>query len=411
MLKSKKEEQISQLYKPQTIEIKPSPQEENKLTELEKESKKISIKLSEESITKKNVFAFSKFSCKIECPELSSSVVRSLEDFDFLKSQLNEKYPMVYIPPIPNKKSMRDPKCVSRYIEKFFDAILRRKILRTSTLIQDFLTSENYEAYKKDMKEFKLSPKLENYKSNKEALKFDFKEEQIYLPQKYLKKLEPTKALYNNLDATLLQISNDFQFLNKHMKEASEIFGKLHKSAKDTDQTEHTKKVFEKLKTICNDCAAAYLRQSQFFEKDMKEFFNYIDMQYGEMNVIFNQFTKKKNEFESMGIDYLSKREKLFNEKKYNKWELTKEDEAKLDTFKDNKEEAMKYICKQMGENVDNLKIQVGCFCNIVMKQFNHINKYVGEQMKQYFESIKEKNKEIVEQGFIISKLINVQVE
>ena len=411
MLKSKKEEQISQLYKPQTIEIKPSPQEENKLTELEKESKKISIKLSEESITKKNVFAFSKFSCKIECPELSSSVVRSLEDFDFLKSQLNEKYPMVYIPPIPNKKSMRDPQCVSRYIQKFFDAILRRKILRTSTLIQDFLTSDNYEAYKKDMKEFKLSPKMENYKSNKEALKFDFKEEQIYLPQKYLKKLEPTKVLYNNLDATLLQISNDFQFLNKHMKEASEIFGKLHKSAKDTDQNEHTKKVFEKLKTIFNDCAAAYLRQSQFFEKDMKEFFNYIDMQYGEMNVIFNQFTKKKNEFESMGIDYLSKREKLFNEKKYNKWELTKEDEAKLDTFKDNKEEAMKYICKQMGENVDNLKIQVGCFCNIVMKQFNHINKYVGEQMKQYFESIKEKNKEIVEQGFIISKLINVQVE
>ena len=51
MLKSKKEEQIAQLYKPQTIEIKPSPQEENKLTELEKESKKISIKLSEESIT------------------------------------------------------------------------------------------------------------------------------------------------------------------------------------------------------------------------------------------------------------------------------------------------------------------------------------------------------------------------
>ena len=411
MLKSKKEEQIAQLYKPQTIEIKPSPQEENKLTELEKESKKITIKLSEESITKKNVFAFSKFSCKIECPELSSSVVRSLEDFDWLKSQLNEKYPMLYIPPIPNKKSMRDAQCVSRYIQKFFDAIIRRKLLRTSTLIQDFLTSDNYEAYKKDMKEFKLSPKMENYKSNKESLKFDFKEEQIYLPQKYLKKLEPTKALYNNLDATLLLISNDFQFLNKHMKEASEIFGKLHKSAKDTDQNEHTKKVFEKLKTIFSDCAAAYLRQSQFFEKDMKEFFNYIDMEYAEMNVIFNQFTKKKNEFESMGIDYLTKREKLFNEKKYNKWELTKEDEAKLDIFKDNKEEAMKYICKQMGENVDNLKIQVGCFCNIVMKQFNHINKYVGEQMKQYFESIKEKNKEIVEQGFIISKLINVQVE
>ena len=411
MFKTKSEEQLSELYKPQSIEVKFSPQEENKLTQLEKESKKISIKISEETITKKNIFSYSKFTCKIECPELSSTVVRSLEDVEWLKIQLNEKYPMQYIPPISNKMSLKDPKTVSRYIQKFFDAILRRKILRTSILIQDFLTKDNFEAYKKEMKEFKLSPKMENYKSNKENLKFDFKEEQIYLPQKYLKKLEPTKLLYNNLDAVLTQIGNCFQFLSKHFKDASEIFGKLHKCSKDTDQTENTKKVFDKLKTIFNDCSTSYSNQGQFFEKDLKEFFGYINMEYNEMLTLYNQFTKKKNEFESLGVDYLTKREKLFNEKKYNKWELTKEDEPKLDTFKDNKEEAMKYICKEMGENVANLKIQVGCFSNIIMKQFNHINKYVGEQMKQYFESMKEKNKEIIEQGFIISKLMNIQVE
>ena len=411
MFKTKNEEQLSELYKPQSIEVKFSPQEENKLTQLEKESKKISIKISEETITKKNIFSYSKFTCKIECPELSSTVVRSLEDVEWLKIQLNEKYPMQYIPPISNKMSLKDPKTVSRYIQKFFDAILRRKILRTSILIQDFLTKDNFEAYKKEMKEFKLSPKMENYKSNKENLKFDFKEEQIYLPQKYLKKLEPTKLLYNNLDAVLTQIGNCFQFLSKHFKDASEIFGKLHKCSKDTDQTENTKKVFDKLKTIFNDCSNSYSNQGQFFEKDLKEFFGYINMEYNEMLTLYNQFTKKKNEFESLGVDYLTKRDKLFNEKKYNKWELTKEDEPKLDTFKDNKEEAMKYICKEMGENVANLKIQVGCFCNIIMKQFNHINKYVGEQMKQYFESMKEKNKEIIEKGFIISHLMTMQIQ
>ena len=106
MLKSKKEEQIEELYKPQTIEIKLLPKEENQLTALEKESKKISIKLSEESVSKKNIFAFSKFACKIECPELNSAVIRSLEDIEWLKSQLNEKYPMVYIPPIYYKKNI-----------------------------------------------------------------------------------------------------------------------------------------------------------------------------------------------------------------------------------------------------------------------------------------------------------------
>ena len=415
MLKSKKEEQLEELYKPQQIEIKLSPREENKLTELEKNSKKLTFKISEENFVKKNIFSTPKVICKIECPELESTVTRSLEDFEWLKSQLNEKYPMMYIPPLPDKKSIKDGKTVSRYIEKFLNVIARRKVLRVSEIIQEFLSSDekNFEAYKKKLSEnpFKLAANMENFKSSKDSLKFDFKKEQISLPDKYIKKLEPTKSLYNNLDSIVSSISVDFANLNKHMKELSDVCGKLNKSAKDTDQSDSTKKVFEKLKTIFNNCSSSYLKQSEFFEKDFKEFFHYINLQLNEMNVINSQFIKKKNEYESLGLDYLNKREKLFNEKKYNKWELTKEDEAKLDTFKDNKEEAMKYICKEMGENVEKLKLQVGCFSNIVLKQFNHISKYIGEQLKSYFESIKEKNKEIVEEGLTISKLINVQIE
>ena len=415
MLKSKKEEQLEELYKPQQIEIKLSPKEENKLTELEKNSKKLTFKISEENFVKKNIFSTPKFSCKIECPELESTVTRSLEDFEWLKNQLNEEYPMMYIPPLPDKKSIKDGKTVSRYIEKFLNVIIRRKVLRVSEIIQEFLSSDekNFEAYKKKLSEnaFKLAANMENFKSSKESLKFDFKKEQISLPEKYIKKLEPTKTLYNNLDTIVSSISVDFANLNKHMKELSDVCGKLNKSAKDTDQSDSTKKVFEKLKTIFNNCSSSYLKQSEFFEKDFKEFFHYINLELNEMNLIYNQFIKKKNEYESLGLDYLNKREKLFNEKKYNKWELTKEDEAKLDTFKDNKEEAMKYICKEMGENVEKLKLQVGCFSNIVLKQFNHISKYIGEQLKSYFEGIKEKNKEIVEEGFTISKLINIQIE
>jgi len=415
MLKSKKEEQLDELYKPQQIEIKLSPKEENKLTELEKNSKKLTFKISEDNFVKKNIFSTPKFTCKIECPELESAVTRSLEDFEWLKNQLNEKYPMMYIPPLPDKKSIKDGKTVSRYIEKFLNVIIRRKVLRVSEIIQNFLSSDekSFEEYKKKLNEnpFKLAANMENFKSSKDSLKFDFKKEQISLPEKYIKKIEPTKALYNNLDTIVSSISVDFANLNKHMKELSDVCGKLNKSAKDTDQSDSTKKVFEKLKGIFNNCSSSYLKQSEFFEKDFKEFFHYINLELNEMNLIQNQFIKKKNEYESLGLDYLNKREKLFNEKKYNKWELTKEDEAKLDTFKDNKEEAMKYICKEMGENVDKLKLQVGCFSNIVMKQFNHISKYIGEQLKSYFESIKEKNKEIVEEGFTISKLINVNIE
>ena len=417
MLKTKKEEQLEELYKPLSIEVKLSPREENKLTELDKNSKKISVKISEEKILKKGIgiFLAPKFSCKIECPELESSVTRTLEDIEWLKTQLNEKYPLVYIPPLPDKKSLKDEQIIKRYLEKFFDVITRRKILRTSKIVEDFLTSDDkiFETYKKILNDnvFKLSRNMDNFKSTKDTIKFDFKKEQISLPEKYIKKMEPTKALYNNLDSIISQISSDFNNLNKHMKELGDICAKLNKSAKDTNQSDSTKKVFDKLKGIFNNISSSYLKQADFFEKDFKELFHFINLEINEMNNINNQYMKKRHEYESLGLDYLNKREKLFNDKKYNKWELTKEDEANLETFKDNKEEAFKYICKEMGEKVSDLKIQVACFSNIALKQFNHISKYIGEQLKIYFESLKEKNKEIIEEGFAIGKLINIELE
>ena len=415
MLKSKKSEQLDELYKPQLIEIILSPKEENKLTELEKKSIKITIKISEENQYKKNIFTPLKFTCKLECPELESSVNRSLEDFEWLKTQLNEKYPMVYIPPTPDKKSIKDASMFANYISKFLNSLLRRKILRTSTIVQDFLTSDEktFLTFKKSLSEknFKLSANMDNYKSTKENLKFEFQKGQISLPDKYVKRMEPTKGLYNELESIISQVTNDFNNLNKHIKELGDTCGKLTKCSKDTDQSEITKKVFDKLKTIFTKYSTFYLKKSEFYEKDFKVFFHYIKLKLNEQNVLFSQYSKKKNEYENLGIDYFNKREKLFNDKKYNKWELTKEDEAKLDTFKDNKEEAMKYICKEIGQKVNMLKLQVGSFCNIIMKQFNLINKYVGEQMKEYYEKIIEKNKELTEEELEISRLINIKIE
>ena len=425
MYKSKKEEQIDELYKPQSIEVLLSSKEENKLTELEKNSKIITIKISEENLVKKGIFFFPKYTCKIECPELESSVTRSLEDLEWLKNQLIEKYPMTYIPPVPDKKCLKDSQTFKRYVEKFFNAIIRRKILRTSKIIEEFLTSEEkksdnlpndekiFEKYKKIMKEnpFKLTLNMDNFKSRKESLKYDFKKEQLSLPDKFIKKMEPTKSLYNNLESIISQISNDFNNLYKHMKDLGDTCGKLNKCSKDTEQSDSTKKVFEKLKEIFNNLSSSYLKHYEFFEKDFKEIFHFINLELNEMNNIYNQYAKKKSEYESLGLDYLNKREKLFNEKIFNKWELSEEDKAKLDTFKDNREEAFKYICKETGEKIGKLKIQVGCFCNIALKQFSLINKYIGEQLMIYFNSIKEKNKDFIEEGFTIGKLINIQIE
>lgn len=416
MFKFKTDISLDTIYKPETFEVKSSLPQECKLTEFEKENKRISVKISDEKLEKKGVFFQAKYSCKLTCPELETSVTRTMEDFIWFKNQLNEKYPLIYVPPLYTKEKLDDPKYTSRYLEKFFKAIIRKRILRTSPILQEFLSiddNEKFLKYKEKLNEnkFNLLLNLENMKSTKTVHKYEFKKEQIFMPEKYLKKIEPSKLLYTNLEQNVTQVANDFSNLTKHMKELSETLGNLYKSAKDNDQGGLTKKVYEKLKSIFNTWSGAYGKQAEFFDKDFKEFFVYLNLELNELTTIQKQFLKFRSNYETLASELKNKREKLFAEKKYAKWELKKEDEEKIDSFKDNHDEAMKYICKEFGEVVEQQKVQVAGGCNIVMKQFKQVAKYMGEQLKEYFEGLKDRNQDILGDSFNIVKLFNFQIE
>ena len=94
-----------------------------------------------------------------------------------------------------------------------------------------------FDSYKKIMNEnvFKLAQIMENFKKTEDDIKSDFKKEQISLPEKFIKRMETTKVLYNSMDLIISQISSDFNSLNKYMKGLGDIFGKPNKRAKETE--------------------------------------------------------------------------------------------------------------------------------------------------------------------------------
>ena len=143
---------------------------------------------------------------------MSSNVNRSFEDFEWLKNQFNEKYPFIYVPPLPQKNKNDTINSKERYLNKFLKSILRKKILRTSDLLENFLTlSDNdFTKYKEANKNTSLELDMEKYKTMKEYYKVDFKKDQIYLPEKYLKRIEPANNLYNTLKKTIELIIHDF---------------------------------------------------------------------------------------------------------------------------------------------------------------------------------------------------------
>lgn len=401
------------LYSPGEFNLTTASQPNCKLTEFEKSKQKINIKIENAKLEKQGFLFGMKFSSDLICEELNSKVNRTYEDFEWLKIQFNDKYPFIFVPPLPSKLKSESPELYVRYLNKFLKSVLRKKILRTSELLENFLTLDEKAFLKYKETNNKLigtDITMEKYRTMKENYKVDFKKEQLSLPEKYLKRYEPAGNLYLNVKKNLELIVNDFANLNKHLKELSNDFANLQKNARDTDQDESIKNTYDKLKNIFNNWSLSSAKQKDFFEKDFSEFFSYIRLELNELNTLQKQYMTVKKNYETKGIEYLNKRDKLFNSKNYAKWELKEEDAKKLDEFKNNYDEAIKYICKDTKDSLEKQKNVVVSGCNIIMREFGRVSKYLGEQMKEYFEKIKEKNQEMLSDCYNVIKLLDVTV-
>ena len=399
MALTKRDEQLNELYSNQVFQIKYSSSQECILSQFEEDKKKLNIQVTNGKFEKiGGIFSQIKFICNISCKELESNVTRTFDDFEWLKNQLNEKYPLIYIPPIyciKDKSKLDKPQLVINYINKFIKAIMRRKLLRISPMIYQFLTldKDKFAKFKDNLnkRKFNLHLKMENFKTTKKSEDFHFNKSQIYLPEKYIQNLDLPNynSLIDNLTDLLTEISNDFKNLSVHTKSISGIFSKLYSHSTKADFSDDMKNIYAKYRNIFSHWSSSFEKQYIFFVNDCKELFTYINSEVNELNNIYMQFAKFKDDYEKSGIQLFEKKEKLFNEKKYDKWELSKEDKEKLDEFKNNYTEAMHYICKDYSTLVNGQKIRVACSCNIVMREFKKANKYIGEQFSELFDNFK----------------------
>lgn len=406
------------LYSPEHYQLTTHKQLENKLTKLNDENKKINpviVNSHEEKsgglLSKKVTFFFN-----IKCPELNTEVARTIEDFEFFRNILVERYKFKFIPPLfPKKKDkVYTHDLYKRYLNRFLNYISERKILRTSPITLEFLelNSNNFYNYKKQLINQKYICKynMENYITMKGKLDVEYTKEKTNESDKIYKKLEATSSIYKNLDTALGKIVNDFNKLEKHMKQASDAFSALSNYTKESGQSPSLVTGYEKLKDIFGQWSSSYNKQKFFMEQNFREFFDYINLQVKALEEIQKEHNKIKNDFEKYGVELFAKKEKLFASKKYNLWELSEEDNKNIEELKNNKEKAFKAMIPGMSNLVKILKIQMACSCDIVKKEYDIFMKRQGENVKRYLLSLKDKNQEIISDAYTLCTLFNIEM-
>jgi hypothetical protein len=417
-IKVKKEEIVSDLYAPEHLQLKTAIQLSNPLIKLEEEKKIITPSITDSRqeksgglLGKKTIYYFT-----IKCPEINTEVVRTLDDFEFFQNVLIERYPFKYIPPIfpKNKDKVYSHELFKRYLNRFLESITHKKILRTSPITYEFLelNTNDFAAYRKNLteKKFVCRYNMENYTTMKGMLNVEFNHEQINQPDKMYKKIEATQSIYNNLNHAMGKIINDLNNLGRHMLEASNAFSALSNYSRESEQSPLLVTCYEKLKDIFSQWSASYDKQKFFLDHNFREFFDYMNLQVKALGDLQKQYTRIKTDYEKYGVELLQKKEKLFNNKKVNLWELSEEDNKNVEFLKQNKESAFKAMLPGMSNLVSAQKVQMACSCNIVKKEFEKFIKRQGENLKAYLLSLKDKNQNIISDAYILCSLFNIEL-
>lgn len=424
------EEFQNPLYSPMVYNIKTVAQQDNELLKLENEKKKITIIISDPK-KEKSVGMFSKksvYSYKVECPEIKTEVRRTYADFEWLKNQLGLYYALRIVPPLIKESMLYQLEIVSKkdteevveqakikHLNYFITALLKRKIFRTSAILYEFLelNDKDLKVYKDQLNKYKynLNYTLENLKTVKNTMKFELKPSEINSANLLGKKCNTISDIYNKIEKNVINVSNDFQNLEMHMKEIGELFNKLVTQLKNDENAKKMEDVFTKLNKIFTSWSVSCEKQSSFFKNNFKSFFNYMNLEIQEMSVINQQFVAYKKEYEDFSAKLNKKKEDLFAQKDQSKWSVEPGTEDQIPKYVNNKKLAFEKMLYQETTFQSDEKKLVACTVYFMMKQFNKLMKCQSENVHNYFSKMKQDNQIIVGDAFNLIKLFSAEKE
>ena len=192
-----------------------------------------------------------------------------------------------------------------RDYNRFINSVLENPLLRSSEIIEEFIT--------KNQNDFHVI-KLKYKKLEKKVLMIEF------------------QNLSGELDATFYQEKYNLslnipKIIENKMHNLSEAFFDLSNEYKNNFENIE---LLENLGNLCKNMSNIYSRDKKFFKIDVKEFFKYIRLELDEVDKLFSDYKYAKINFEGCENNIITlKKNKMENNEEYYQFELKQKQSEK----------------------------------------------------------------------------------
>ena len=216
-----------------------------------------------------------------------------------------------------------------RDYKRFVNAILENPLLRSSEIVEEFITKEQNEfnILKLKYKNNKKLVEMKNFISLNGELDATFYQNNFKLSLKYQKLIEKKRNLLMNINNSIKDVVNQLENINIKMNNLSELFQDLSLLYKNNEENIDFFSTFgDYFKSLSN----IYNFEKSFLKIDIKEFFKYMKLEMDEVDKLFSDYKYAKINFEGCENNIITlKKNKLENNEEYYQFELKQKQSEK----------------------------------------------------------------------------------
>jgi hypothetical protein len=371
-----------------------------KLEKNDLNGQKITIQITSSKVIEAGVFGQSYTVYDINTLPFNWTVQRRYSDFDTLRKLLIKYYPGFNVPPLPNKKMGNkrfDKKFIKKrmkFLQLFINSVVENESFKANEFILAFLSYDDRNKFDAKMKEYSsLTPSeyVEEYKTldGKAIISHDEGNEKYFLNINKYFKLQT--QILEKLNFNLKLFYNNMNAAAENLNDVQKNFDILHLLNTKVLMKQTITKTYEELGHFYKNWRKILLKQNEISKNLVKDFFKFINLEGQSYSELIDRREELKQKYTAEVFRVNAKKEKIFNSKDINKFELNPDDNTvdkdklikdktyafEKMCFKDTRE--LNFISNQLGYankmNIYELKKMINIYCKRFIENFLNFDK------------------------------------
>ena len=352
-------------------------------------------------------------------PNKKNKIKRRYTDFEWLRKTLYRLFPGNYIPPLPKKSlNINKPEKVDKYqkyVQYFVDGLMEDKLLKNSSIIYLFFTTEQ---------ERELISLMEKYDKVQKPRNMEYyysREGNIMLDENILKRekkkelldikinISKNNKIFGELNVALKSLEKEMKQVCDRMTEISNLFKKLYDMSINNSEKLGICKYYSDLSLFFKEYGNNEFQQMKNISEELKFHLKYLNLHYTiSIDELYNTFKFQHDLYFQVAENLKQKKEALYKNMDIEKWDLNPED---INIDYNDKNLVMKKMLPNDTQVVNEIKKYLIYYATQLNNENLRIKDILENKNNNNFKKLKDKSKQILNEFSGFLELMNSKNE